>query len=157
MNDALFITEAEAMFTRLYQISYSILRSRADAEDAVQQALLKAWQARGRIHDDAFAPYVARIVINESRNVQRFRMRVILKADVEPETVIAPLLGGILDAVEGLAPKYRAAFTLKYIAGLSEREAAAALKLPVSTIKNRLARAREMLRSALEDQEVIIE
>jgi len=66
MDAALFMREVQPMLTKLYRVAFCILRSQADAEDAVQQGLLKAWAAKDNIRLDSFQPWVTRIVVNES-------------------------------------------------------------------------------------------
>lgn len=153
VDGALFMSESEAMLTTLYKISYSILRSRADAEDAVQQGLLKAWAARARANPEKFRAWVARIVINESRNIQRYRMRVMPSEVIERQGEFFPPDWDVMDAVGRLPEKLRVPLSLKYVACFREKEIAETLHIPVSMVKNRLARARELLREELKDME----
>ncbi|MED9958674.1 MAG: sigma factor, partial [Christensenellales bacterium] len=67
---------AQELLPTLYKIAMGILRADADARDAVQQALLKAWEKRGGARSGSFRGFLTRIVINECRNIQRERMRV---------------------------------------------------------------------------------
>lgn len=153
MDGALFLSEAEAMLQSLYKLSYSILRSRADAEDAVQQGLLKAWEARASANPEKFRAWVARIVINESRNIQRYRMRVTPAEAVERQEPFSPPDWDVMDAVYRLPEKFRIPLSLKYIACFREKEIAQSLHIPVSTVKNRLGRARALLREDLKELE----
>ena len=59
----------------LYKIAMGILRSDADARDAVQQALLKGWEKKENAREGMFRWYLTRILINECRNIQRSRQR----------------------------------------------------------------------------------
>ncbi|MBR6767657.1 MAG: RNA polymerase sigma factor, partial [Clostridia bacterium] len=77
MNKAMFEQMYREMLPGLYRLAQSILRHTADAQDAVQQAAVKAWQARDRIRSGNEKAYFTRIVINECRNIQRMRMRVL--------------------------------------------------------------------------------
>lgn len=63
---AVFIEEAQTMEGTLYRICRSMGISDADSCDAVQEALLNAWQARQRIDTDRFRAYLTRILINKS-------------------------------------------------------------------------------------------
>lgn len=158
VDAAAFQREAEAMLPRLYQTAYYVLRSRPDAEDAVQQGLMKAWAARGRARPETFGGWLARIVINECRNIQRHRMRVVpTEAMDEGVADFAPPDPDLAQAVMALPEAVRIPFVLKYLACFSEREVALAVRVPVSTVKNRLAKARRMLREALADEEVSFE
>ena len=152
MDEARFMREAEPLLTKLYSIAYCILRSRADAEDAVQQGLLKAWAARSRIRIETFQPWVTRIVIHECRNIQRHRARVVPSASPPAEGGFVPPNPELMMAVFALPEKLRIPFSLKYVSRYREREIADGLRLPVSTIKSRLARARQALRNALSEE-----
>ncbi len=151
---ALFLEESENLFKKLYQISFGLLRNHADSEDAVQQGLMKAWAAKARANPDTFRPWLTRIVINECRNIQRHRMRVSPKDEILTGQYDDPLFSDVMDAVKNLPDKYQMVFTMKYIAGFSEKETAAALHLPLSTVKNRLAKARLLMRESLSLKEV---
>ena len=59
----------------LFRLAQSILRQPADAEDAVQQAVLQAWRQLETIQPGKEKAYLARIVINECHNIQRQRQR----------------------------------------------------------------------------------
>ncbi len=154
VDEALFMQETQAQFTRLYKVAYSILHARADAEDAVQEALTKAWSARTRARAETFGPWLMRIVVNECRNVQRHRMRVVPVEAPAPPAPFEPPDPDLYNAVRDLPEGLRIPFTLKYIAQYTEKEIAQIMHLPVSTVKNRLAKARKVLRAALSDWEV---
>ena len=75
MNRAEFEQLYITLYPGLYRLAQSILRQEADAQDAVQQAAVKAWAALDRLPPGRERAYFARIVINECRNIQRRRMR----------------------------------------------------------------------------------
>lgn len=158
VDAAAFLRESEAMLAQLYRTAYCMLRVRADAEDAVQQGLMKAWAARERARPETFRAWLARIVVNECHNIQRHRMRVVPSEFIaQAEADWKPPDPDLADAVANLPDAIRTPFVLKYLACLSEREVAQAMHVPVSTIKNRLAKARRLLRDALADWEVSFE
>ena len=64
ISDDHFTRETTALTPTLYRISMSILRHEADCRDAVQQALLNVWAARGRLEETRFRSYLTRAVIN---------------------------------------------------------------------------------------------
>lgn len=157
VDRATFMRESDALLTPLLRISMGILRAQADAEDAVQQALMKAWAARDRVSEEKFRPWLTRIVINESRNIQRYRMRVMPSDTIAAERPFQTPDMDVVDAVLGLPEHLRIPFVMKYLARYKETEIASTLRLPASTIKNRLARARGLLRDELTDTEVAFE
>ena len=154
MDDATYIAVSEAQMPCLFRMAYSILRNRHDAEDAVQQALLNAWKSRDKARAGTERAWIARIVINESRNIKRHRRRCQPVPDFpeeaapsEPETDT-----GLYEAIQALPEKLRTPLLLKYMEGMSEKETAAALGLPLSSVKNRLFRARNILKKTLREE-----
>lgn len=147
---------AMAWLPALYRLACGILRNQADAEDAVQQALEKAWEHRAGTRRETFRPWLTRIVINECRNIQRHRLRQ-FPAELPP--VAAPLPPNHRDlhaAIDALPENLRLAILVKYFENCSEKEAARALGITVTTLKSRLYRARRRLCQTL-DREVAFE
>ena len=147
---------AQDALPALYKIAMGILRSDADARDAVQQALLRGWEKKENAKEGKFQWYLTRILINECRNIQRHRMKV-FPLDTPPKAEDAPPdYQDLYDALYALPEELRLPLMLKYLQGASEKEGAAALRIPVTTFKNRLHRARKALRKLL-DREVTFE
>ena len=156
VSDKALTAQMQLQLEPLYRLSLSILRSQADAQDAVQQGMLRAWEKRRQVSDEnKIRAWLARIVINECRNIQRKRMRVFPVADMPEEGPADCMPGGELKAaIAALEEKLRTPLLLHYMEGFSEKEIAAALSIPQTTVKSRLHRARKVLRSELEDAEV---
>lgn len=151
MDSSWFRQEAEKLSPTLYRIAVSMLRSSFDAQDAVQEALLKCWAARDRCRKETFGPYLTRILINECRNVQRYRMR---QTPVEtlPDTA-APHTDIDIDlqnALEQLPDALRLPLLLKYMEGWNDAMIAKALGTTALAVRGRLHRGRKALRNTLE-------
>jgi len=141
----------------LYRLSLSILRSQADAQDAVQQGMMRAWERRRQVSDESkLRAWLTRIVINECRNIQRKHMRAFPVAQMPQGMQKAYEMedGELRAAIDALPEKLRTPLLLHYMEGFSEREIAGVLGIPVTTVKSRLYRARKALRMELEDAEV---
>ena len=151
--------------TIAFRTAYLITASAADAEDAVQEAAVKAYRALGRFRAGRpFRPWFLAIVANEARNRRRSagrRERLALRAAEDPlsggavpspEAAIleAEQRAELLAAVEGLREEDRLAIACRYFLGLSEEETAAALDWRRGTVKSRTARALDRLRTHLE-------
>ena len=164
-DSAAYQTLVEEHQTIAFRTAYLITGSAADAEDAVQEAFVKAFYALGRFRPGApFRPWVLRIVANEARNRRRSagrRERPTLRAAEDPlsggavPSPEAALLESeeraeLLAAVEGLREEDRLVIACRYFLELSEEETAAALDWRRGTVKSRLARALERLRARME-------
>lgn len=135
-----------------YRISVSILRNAADAEDAVQQALMKGWASRSKMHPGKERAWLTRIVINECRNIQRQRMRLIPMEILPKETPAPAQDGEVRKAVLMLPENLRLPLLLKYMEGMTEEEAAKALRISKTALKGRLFRARKALEKQLKEE-----
>jgi RNA polymerase sigma factor (sigma-70 family) len=133
-----------------FRVAYVITGSGADAEDAAQDAFVKAWRALGRFRaGEPFRPWLLRIVANEARNRRRSagrRLRLTLRAAAEHREPEPSDVGALLDALHELPPDAQAVVVCRYLLGLSEQETAAVLDVAPGTVKSRTARALDRLR-----------
>lgn len=133
-----------------------------DPEDAVQEALVKAYRALARFTTGSpFRPWLLRIVANEARNRGRtFRRQAGLRLRIaaEPTTagelpedaaVRAERRARLLAAIASLNERDRLVVGCRYLAELSEAETAAALGCSLGTVKSRLSRALDRLRAVM--------
>jgi len=145
-----------AMEARLYRIGYGMLREEQDRKDAVQEAILKAWRGVDKLKNkDLFETWLTRIFINECHNIQRAQKR-FLPMESVPEP-IAPPKGAdapLHDALLALPENLRLPVMLFYMEGYKIREISDILKLPEGTVKSRLKKAKEELKTQLSDREV---
>lgn len=156
-DDELWQRTAKSLTTMLYKLAYSILHNEADAQDAVQQTLLKTWERREGIRDASLRAYITRTLINECYSIRRQSKRVEYIDEYPP--LPAPQeksYAEVYAALEALPEKLRLPVYLKYLEDFSEAEAAQALHIPVTTFRGRLHRARMRLRRIL-DREVTLE
>ena len=144
---------ARANLPLLYKLAHQALRNDADAQDAVQQALMHAWEKRGRVQADRLRAYLCRAVLNESRMVLRHRNRMLPTEELPIRPVQpAPDLRPLMQAIAGLPEKYRWPVWLRYLEDLSAREAAEALGITVTALNSRIHRAKLLLRQALGEE-----
>ena len=138
-----------------------ILRDRDAAEDAAQEAVLRAWRARGNCRDaGAATAWLRTIAANEARRVgaqRRFRRhepleeRALADPSVEPaEQRLGDL--AVAQLLARLPPRERPLMHLRYVADLSQAEIAASLGIPEGTVKVRLHRMRGLLRTLLTNE-----
>lgn len=156
MDRQFFIASAQAMERSMYCIARSYLRCEADCEDALQNALLRAWEKRSTLREERyFRTWLTRILINSCKETLRRQRRESPSADF-PEAA-APQGGdpALWESLRTLDEKYRVIVVLHYRDGYSVREIASILRVPESTVKTRLFRARQQLKSLLEREEII--
>lgn len=149
IDEATFTAETTALLPTLYRIGRSILHSDADAQDAVQQALEKAWANRAHVRTATFRAWLTRIAVNECRNIQRYRMRVTPVAEMKENGDYTPPDLDLAQALASLDEKLRLPLLLKYMEGYTEQEVAKTLGLSIPAVKNRLYRARRALEKML--------
>jgi RNA polymerase sigma-70 factor (ECF subfamily) len=148
-----------------FRTAYLITRSEEDARDAAQDGFIKALAALGRFDPTKpLRPWLLTIVSNEARNRVRSgrrREQLVLRITTEvtgdaapsPEAsaVAVDTRERLLARINVLPDDQRAVVALRYFAGLSEQETAAALGVRVGTIKSRHSRALARLRELIGD------
>ncbi len=153
VDEETFVGEVTAMERTLYRVSRSILDNWADCADAVQEALKKAWEKRSRAEEVYFRAWLMRIVINECRNVQRKKSRMVTMAEIPQSAQTEAPDTSLHDAVMALPEKFRLPLILNCLEGFTVTEAARMLHIPAGTVKWRLSKARELLRKELDETE----
>ncbi len=149
-----------------FRTAWLIAGSAAEAEEAVQDAFVKAHRALGRFRPGApLRPWLLTIVANEARNRARAsgrRERLALRVAEErrPGDAVPSPEAALLDherrdellvAVAELPQRDRDAIACRYLLDLSEEETAAVLGCPRGTVKSRVSRALGRLRERLEE------
>lgn len=157
MTQAEFAERIVAMQDTLYRVSATILPQLCDREDAVQEAIAKAWHKQSKLRDDqAMGAWVVRILINECYTLLRRRKREEPSAAL-PEWEAPPdALPNLYRLFTGLDERYRLPMVLHYVEGYSVKEAARMLRMPQGTLKSQLHRGRNLLKDALSMEEVRI-
>ncbi len=141
--------------TELYRICALMLRDAFLAEDATQEAFLRAYQRQESFRGDASArTWLVSIAMNVCRDMLRTPWhRHVDRRDISllPEPSSSGDLPDrtVLEAVMGLPPKLREAVLLRYDQGMKIQEIADSLGLSASTVKHRLNQANDKLRKQL--------
>jgi len=144
-----------------FRTAFVIAGDTADAEEAAQDAFVKAHRALGRFRTgEPFRPWLLAIVANEARNRRRTRARraaLALRAaelgapsdDPEEAALATERRERLLTAVERLRDDDRDVLACRYFLELSEAETAAALGIAHGTVKSRTHRALARLQEEL--------
>lgn len=152
MTKTEFIQRVQGMERRLYRVSRAMLRCDADCEDAVQEALLRAWSRLDTLKQPCFfETWLIRILINECRNLHR--RRPVQEAEL-PENLALPACETsiLFDALMNLPDKYRITLELHYIEGYRIREIAQIMHTAENTVKWRLVQGRKILKRQIGEE-----
>lgn len=144
------------------RLAYRLLGNRQDAEDALQDSLLRAYRGLGRYRDrELFRAWLYRILVNRCRTIGGSRARRDRRFIHDPEAdrftdgdasaERAEIRDAFQAALGSIEPKLREAFLLKHGEGLDYEEIAAITGVGVSALKMRVKRACEALRPRLEE------
>ena len=148
----MFQAEARRIERLLYRIARSYLNDDQEAEDAVQDALIKAWEKRKTLRNiHQFQPWISRILSNRCKDILRKRKRWSF-FPLEEDTVQVEMQeteNAVLEAMKKLKPELRIIMTLHYVDGYSIQEMTEALGIPEGTVKTRMRSARKQLSKTL--------
>lgn len=166
MGEAAFKLYVEAEIPVLFGVARSLTRNASDAEDLVQETLIRAYRAIDRFDGRYPRAWLLTILRNANiNNARKKRPELMWDPDLTMEKTADTEIGDgdvsdlvvrdqfdadIETALDELSPKYRAAVEQVDILGLPYAEAAVVLGVPIGTLMSRLHRARKNLRSALE-------
>ena len=155
MDAQTFQQEAMKLERLLYHISYAMLHSDADCADAVQEALLRAWQHRHELRDmSVFRAWLSRILVNACKDILRKRGKLTLVpledaigVGVRERDTLA-----LRQALEQLPPEQRTCLVMHYLEGWNIAEIAEALDIPEGTVKTRMMYGRNRLSHLLGEE-----
>ena len=142
----------------------SMVRNRNDAEDLIQEVLLKVWCHLSTFRSEStFRTWITSVAINEvlqsyRREQSRSLCQALSDLDIFPSSGESPhqsfarveVTRAVRSAVQGLPSKYRQVLVLRDLQELDERTTAQWLKLTIPAVKTRLFRARLMLSAAIQ-------
>ena len=149
--------ELERLFSKyaddVFRLAYSYLGSRPEAEDVCQTVFLRLAEGKAALPPEGEKPYLLKWTANACKNALRsFWRRNVGELD---ETLLFkdPTDREVYAAVKALPPIYRAVIHLYYFEGYDQREIGEILKISRTAVQTRMARARELLRKELSDDE----
>ena len=140
----------------LFRIAMSILKNRDDADDAVCETVVKAYENIRKLNDcNLFKTWLIRILINQAKSEYRRRGKTVYLNDIagEPQYEDAYDLGGgeINAAVDSLNVELRTVITLFYFEDMRIKEIANLLQIPQGTVKWQLSKAKSFLKEKLSE------
>ena len=154
ISDNAFAQEIRELTDTAFAVSYLILGNSADCEDAMSEAILRAYESRGKLKKrDSFRAWFLRILRNEAYTALRRRRRLTPVEDLPEGPAPEADSAGRLDlraALSELTEDQRTSLLLQQ-EGYSLEEIGEALDVPVGTVKSRIFRAKKTMRAILEE------
>ncbi|HKW72887.1 MAG TPA: RNA polymerase sigma factor [Candidatus Dormibacteraeota bacterium] len=150
----------EATLRPATRLAYAMLHDRSEAEDAFQEAALRAWRRMGNVREGtAFAPWFMGIVANQCREVRRSRWWQLIRL---PNAIAAPRIDetawldgeDLRRAVANLPPDQRSAVVMHFHLDMPIGDVAIALGISEAGVKTRINRALKRLRPAVRASDV---
>ena len=154
MDKTEFAARTEALRDRLYRTACLYLGSGADALEAVDEAVYQALRALGKLRQpEFFETWLTRILINECHRELRRRKR-LAGEEALPDTAGPDAYDDLplKEAIRRLPEELRAVVILRFFAGYTQAETAAALDIPQGTVATRQRRALALLRLELGEE-----
>jgi RNA polymerase sigma-70 factor, ECF subfamily len=162
-----FEQELRMHLAAAHHLARWLTRTQADAEDALQEAVLRAFRSFDRLRPTSPRAWLLRIVRNccyDLRKQQERDGEATLEEEALPPDASSPVLGmpaedpetrllrmadarALEGALRDLAPEFREVFLLREIEGLAYKEIAEVAGVPIGTVMSRLSRARAQLRA----------
>lgn len=153
MTNEQFVRHISDAEKSLYRVAKSILKNDEDCADAVQTAILKAFDRLDTLkHEKYFRTWLTRILINECYHLLKDKKEQVPYEEYMEGLESTPEYSEVFTAVMELEDIYRVPFTLHYIEGYSTKEIAKLLDISASNVKIRLSRARAKLQNRLEGE-----
>ncbi len=155
-RDERFVRAVRENRASMFRVARTMLRSNADAEDAVSEATVSAYAHIAALRNwDTVRAWLMRITVNACHQTLRRRKR---EQPVDDSAFAAipareadPM--GVFAYVERLDAKYSVPLTMFYSEDMRIEEIAGALRIPLGTVGSRLARGRKLLKALIEKEE----
>jgi len=138
----------------LFRIAMSILKNKDDADDAVCETVVRAYESIHKLNDCGFfKTWIIRILINQANTAYKKRKKIVYLYETSQELQYDDVydLGSddLNMAVANLNLEFRTVITLYYFQDMKIKEIASVLKIPQGTVKWRLSRAKSILKEKL--------
>lgn len=149
-----FMDLYQGIYQDMYRMAYYYMGNAEDAEDAVQETTLAAYEHFGRLkNQDAFRPWIFKILVNRcKKSLKKRSRREILKE--QPETAYEPSLGSqaeILELLGKLEDEERLIVSLTVFGGYKGEDIARMLNKNHSTVRSKYRRALKKLEKEMQE------
>jgi len=160
-DNAAFTILIEANQSKVYSVAYGIVRNPQDSMDIAQETFIRAWGRIGTWRGEAsLSTWLCRIASNLALDLIRKQKKVtpvqeieygpgIVQSGIDEDVLVAEQNAELEKALTELPEEYRRLMVLRHTGDMSYQDLADLLDLSLSQVKNRLLRARQMLRKRL--------
>lgn len=143
----------------LYRYAYWLSGEKSAAEDLVQETFLRGWRFLDSLKDEASAKSWLTTILRRE-NARKYERKQFQYSDVDMDSIASetkefdtrPEVSALRIALKNLPGKYREPLVLQVLEGYSLKEIADMFELPRNTVATRLHRARQKLRTVLQDE-----
>lgn len=153
-----FARRVQELKNPMYGLAVGILKNQEDAEDAIQNALILAYEHMDDLSMlEKFKPWMMRILANECYRMikkRKFYTDIDETYDIADEKIAFEEQVTLWELIQSLKAKYRTVIILFYYEGMSIREISGILEISEDNVKKRLSRARTKLKAFLEKEEL---
>lgn len=132
----------------MYRVAISMLESKEDTEDAIQNSIIKAYEGITKLKkNEYFKTWLIRILINECKRILKTNKKVVHVEESSKDISTTQDFSNIeiTQAVNSLKEELRVVTTLFYFEDIPQKEIARLLDIPEGTVRSRLSRARSKL------------
>lgn len=155
MTQAEFAKAVETYGDTVFRVAYSYLKNRADAEDVMQETLLKLYRESQTFEDSEHQKrWLIRVAVNEAKSLLRSSwLRRTVPLEERQDTLVfdQPEQSELFEQVMALPKRYRLVVYLHYYEGYQVKEIAQLLGRNLSTVQTWLMRARGLLQRSLKE------
>ena len=146
-----FCNQIRIYRNNMFRIAMGVLRNNADAEDAVSESIVNAYEHIETLREySKFKPWVMRITINEAYRIAKKRNHYDLWSNGEaPDIPVKDQLNELWSVVSKLENDFRVVVILYYYEDCSLKEISSILSIPTGTVKSRLSRAKGKLKEMI--------
>ncbi len=146
-----FISQIKKCKKEMFLLAVSIVKDYHDAEDAVAETMLRAYEKIDSLKDqEKFRFWLMQILVNNAKTILRKKQKIICVEEIEPYMDCGGESGSdVWESVLSLEDDLRTIVILHYYQGFRGEEIATMLNLPLGTVKSRLSRARKKLKVLL--------
>lgn len=164
-DKSVFADLVNPYYMQAYKVAYSILNQHQDAEDATQNAFIKIYKSLDQFKGQSnFKSWLIRIVRNHAIDLYRSnkrtsRIKDTFKDAIKPECIysggsstvrLQEMKSDLSTLIGNISPRYEKVIKLRFMDSLSYEEISDTLMCSVGTVKSRLARGREQIRTLMQ-------